>query len=221
MWRIVAICLISGIGVPIAEAQAPRGQDMRFAAMDRDNDGVVTRSEWRGSRRAFERRDWNGDGVLSGDEVRPGARRQAARRGQANQPAGVERDNEFFDWTDAGFTGLDRNRDARITADEWHFNREGFRRADHNADGVISRAEFLGGTEQQTGTAYRAGYERGRIEGLQAGREDGARKTWDLEGQRELESADSGYAQALGPRSEYQAGYRDGFRSAYREGFGR
>jgi hypothetical protein len=107
------------------------------------------------------------------------------------------------------------------TADEWHFNREDFRRADHNADGVISRSEFLGGTGQQAGPAYRAGYERGRMEGLQAGREDGARNRWDLEGQRELESADSGYAQALGSRSEYQAGYRDGFRSAYPEGFGR
>lgn len=221
MWRVVAICLISAIGAPIAEAQAPR-QDMRFAAMDRDNDGVVTRSEWRGSRRAFERRDWNGDGVLSGEEVRPGGRRQAARSGQANASEGVAAaDNEFFDWTDAGFTGLDHNHDGRITADEWHFNREDFRRADHNGDGVISRAEFLGGTGQQADTAYRAGYERGRMEGLQAGREDGARKTWDLEGQRELESADSGYAQALGSRSEYQAGYRDGFRAAYREGFGR
>jgi len=55
-----------------------------------------------------------------------------------------------------------------------------------------------------------------------AGRED---KTinggkWDLEGQRELEQADSGYRNELGTRTDYQAGYRAGFRVGYREGFG-
>jgi hypothetical protein len=38
--------------------------------MDADRDGVVTRREWRGSDEAFRRQDTNGDGVLSGAEVR-------------------------------------------------------------------------------------------------------------------------------------------------------
>ena len=42
---------------------------------------------------------------------------------------------------------------------------------------------------------------------------------WDLEGQRELETADSGYQPGLGPKVEYQAGYREAFRRAYREGW--
>ena len=66
----------------------------------------------------------------------------------------------------------------------------------------------------------RAGYERGQTEGIQAGREDKPRG-WDLEGQRELETADSGYQPRMGDRAEYQAGYRAGFRRGYREGFGR
>src|ERR671914_2665692 len=53
-----------------AEAQAR----MRFEGMDTNRDGVIQRSEWRGNDRAFMNQDWNGDGELSGDEVRPGAR---------------------------------------------------------------------------------------------------------------------------------------------------
>ena len=37
--------------------------------MDTNRDGVITRSEWRGSPQTFDVRDWNNDGVLSGDEV--------------------------------------------------------------------------------------------------------------------------------------------------------
>jgi len=70
-------------------------------------------------------------------------------------------------------------------------------------------------------SAYRAGYERGLAEGRTAGREDKDRNQgWDLEGQRELEQADSGYTSAVGARSDYQAGYRAAFRVGYREGYG-
>ena len=58
------------------------------------------------------------------------------------------------------------------------------------------------------------------IDGRQAGRADGARRTWDIEGQRELEQADAGYLSELGPRDQYQAGYREGFRQAYTEAYG-
>ncbi|HEV2843474.1 MAG TPA: hypothetical protein VG477_01400, partial [Thermoanaerobaculia bacterium] len=39
-------------------------EDMRFAGMDRNRDGQITRSEWRGNDRSFAQHDWNGDGVL-------------------------------------------------------------------------------------------------------------------------------------------------------------
>jgi hypothetical protein len=101
-------------------------------------------------------------------------------------------------------------------------------------DGVVTREEFLAvaadGPVATSGTAdarnttrgYRAGYERGRTEGIQAGKEDKGVNGghWDLEGQRELEQADSGYSADLGVRAEYQSGYRAGFRLGYREGFG-
>jgi Ca2+-binding EF-hand superfamily protein len=295
----------------------------RFAAMDRNGDGVITRQEWNGSDQSFRAQDWNGDGVLAGAEVRQGARRP---RSAGNDPTydSANRNDEFDDWTAQGFSDLDRNGDGRLTSDEWHFNREGFYRADHNGDGVVTRAEFLGedslpdnrvddrvanmdanhdgrvtrdewrgsraafdrldgnrdgvlsGTEvsgnepppdfftsvdtnrdgqitrdewqwsrssfdmrdrnrdgrlsrdefvpgvDSHSRAWQAGFERGRSEGLLAGREDRERNQgWDLDGQRELETADSGYTPALGSKAEYQAGYREGFRPAYREGYGR
>lgn len=315
------------VSLPAWAQQRGRGQAparMRFAAMDTNRDGVITRAEWQGSDRSFQNHDWNNDRVLSGDEVRPGARRTRPRE----QPPfdSTEREYEFDDWTPEGFRDLDHDKNGRVSRDEWHFNLAGFRRADHNNDGVITRAEFLneegvdddredrfewldanndnrvsraewhgtaerfdvlddnrdgvltraemrGGAEappdlftsidvnrnavierqewhwsvasftsrdtnrdgrltrEEFGTTdpeinqrptYRAGYNRGILEGRAAGREDRERNQgWDLEGQRELETADSGYEPRLGAKAEYQAGYREGFRRGYREGWGR
>jgi len=265
---VVALGLSLG-GAGTAAAQDP----MPFRYMDRNNDGVVTHEEWRGSERAFQDRDWNHDGRLSGAELRQGGRRDRLQ-GRAGDPA--SREYAYDDWTARGFRAIDRNRDGLIATDEWHFDSESFWRADHNADGVVSRAEFLNegqarsdiraraertdrngvvtqpewrGTagqfdqrdtnrdgrvssdeiaaaqrqaaSPQHSAAYLAGYDRGAIEGRAAGREDKDRhQGWDLEGQRELEAADSGYESRYGSRVDYQAGYREGFRQAYPEGYG-
>jgi Ca2+-binding EF-hand superfamily protein len=298
-----------------------QGRPLRFRAMDRNGDGVITRAEWRGTDRSFEHHDWNGDGQLSGDEVRTGAMRP--ERPWDPEFDSADREYVFDDWTSRGFLALDHNRDNRITRDEWHFDREGFRRADHNGDGVITRAEFLNengedddrgdrwtnldvdgdgrvseaewhGTAARFGAldanndrflsraemtgmepppdlfsnvdinrdravsrdewhwsrasfdqrdlnrdgrltrdefdgtasaqtrsqAYKAGFERGQIEGREAGRAERLNnRAWDLEGQRELETADSGYQASMGSRADYQAGYREGFRRAYGQGW--
>ena len=293
--------------------------------MDRDGDGVITRAEWRGSDRSFDVHDWNRDGVLSGDEIRPGSRRQQP---WPDEPDGSITTSELTDWTPERFDNLDHDRDGRLERREWHFDPELFRRVDRDHDGSISRREFLGlgddddrddrfadldvnrdgrisaaewhgdprlfgtldgdrsgflsraellGADDdeapsdlftsldidrdgrvapsewhwsrasfdrrdrngdgvlspyelqaagqasagaQSSAAYRAGYERGLLDGRVAGREDRAHNHWDLDGQRELEQADAGYTPAAGQRSEYQAGYREGFTRAYREGYG-
>lgn len=322
--NVLAVALVLAVaGGQTAAAQS--GRAMRFQGLDRNNDGRITRAEWKGSDQSFKVHDWNGDGVLSGDEVRPGARREERQDREPDFDT-PDREYPFDDWTVRGFNGIDHNRDNRITADEWHFDRESFRRADHNRDGVISRSEFLSedaedqdddredrfayldvnrdnrisrdewhgsranfdllddnrdgaltrtevfGTEpppdlftsldvNRNGTiardewhwspgtfdrldknrdgrltreeflgtvpgatrsqAYQAGHDRGLIEGRAAGREDRERNQgWDLEGQRELEQADSGYEARMGSRADYQAGYREAFRVGYREGFG-
>ena len=132
----VGTALLADPGVVRASAEPQAGQrnTMRFRAMDTNNDGIITRAEWRGNARSFRNHDWNNDGMLSGDEVLLGA---------ARQRSGVE-DDGFYDWTRAGFRTVDVNRDNRITRDEWTYNWELFRRADRNRDNLLTLPEFLG-----------------------------------------------------------------------------
>lgn len=213
--------LVAGLAV-CAPATVLAQTKAEIQRMDRDSDGVVTRAEWQGSYAAFNQHDTNGDNVLSGNEVWDGGYRRNNRN--RNDDNG---DGSFDDWTPQAFTNIDRNRDGRVTLSEWRYDRESFDRADRNGDRVLSRAEFLGEESNQRGEgywseAYRAGYQRGQIEGRTAGREDRERNQgYDLEGQRELETADSGYEARFGSKAEYQDGYRDGFRAAYAQGWNR
>ena len=110
-------------------------ETMRFREMDRNNDRVITRSEWRGSRESFRAHDWNGDGILSGDEVRP----DAIRPSDPNQPdAGIYADREDT------FENLDVNRNNQIERHEWHATADAFQWLDRNKDGVLSRREVVG-----------------------------------------------------------------------------
>jgi Ca2+-binding EF-hand superfamily protein len=121
----------------VTDDQVQRGQmRIRFAEMDTNGDGRVTRQEWRGSARSFEVHDWNNDGVLSGDEVRVGA--------TWPNRAGVAPD-EFNDWSQERFRWLDANRDNRVTRAEWRYDAEDFFRVDRNGDGVLTLREFLVG----------------------------------------------------------------------------
>jgi Ca2+-binding EF-hand superfamily protein len=268
--RVIALAaglIVSGAMVSPAHAQSKA----EIQKMDRNDDGVVTRAEWQGENGAFRLHDTNKDGVLSGTEVWDSRQQQRART----------RDGGFDDWSASAFTNLDRNKDNRITTNEWPFDRQSFRSADGNRDNILTRSEFLDGNNHpgrrdardrfrefdrnndgviardewggnavgframddnrdgrisrgefrdvvgtsgraEESNAYRAGFERGQAEGRAAGREDRDRNQgYDLEGQRELESADSGYNARFGSKTEYQQGYRDGFRAAYPDGWQR
>ena len=93
-------CLWMGLAAA-AEAQA----QTRFPGLDRNNDGQITREEWRGSDRSFQTHDWNNDGVLSGDEVRPGAQRNSNWETADHDPNRFERN---ISWTESGFSNLAR-----------------------------------------------------------------------------------------------------------------
>jgi Ca2+-binding EF-hand superfamily protein len=177
-----------------------------FARLDSNRDGRITQNEWRFDRETFLRADHNGDGWISRREFLGG-------------------DPTIDDERADRFARLDSNHDGRLSRTEWNGTVERFAVLDDNRDGYVTRSEMLGANlpvpDSQTRT-YRAGFDRGLVEGRSAGREDRElRNAWDLEGQRELEGADSGYEPRLGPKAEYQSGYRAGFRRGYREGFGR
>ena len=129
------------LAVTVPAALSAQTARMRFESMDTNNDGVITRAEWRGSDRAFLNQDWNGDGRLSGQEVAIGGRRNQSFEEADHVPNRYER---FVSWTNAGFNNLDHNRDRRITANEWHFDLETFRRVDRDRDGSLDQTEFLG-----------------------------------------------------------------------------
>jgi Ca2+-binding EF-hand superfamily protein len=221
--------VLSGGEVPAAappvptEETARRREATRFAGMDTDTDGVITRAEWRGGTQSFRQHDTNRDGVLSGAEVRDT---------DAQNPALTAEETRRREAIAERFTRADRNRDGRIAKDEWMGNAGAFSRMDRNTDGNVSREEFSDSAgefamatsgERRPSPAYQAGHAKGLSEGRDAGKADrglSARGNWDLEGQRELEQADSGYEERLGPRAEYQSGYRAGFRLGYSEGFG-
>ncbi len=194
----MAIALLGSVSLfaPPLVAQ----QSMRYRDMDRNRDGVITRAEWRGNEQSFRQHDRNGDGRLSADEVR------------AEDGSGIVRD----------FAAVDLDGNGHVTAQEW---RRAFTQLDDNRDGSLTEDELWTRGDRWRNVpvvtrAFQAGRERGVIDGRQAGREDGARRVWDLDGQRELEQADAGYRNELGARDQYQAGYREGFRQAYAEGYG-
>jgi hypothetical protein len=137
---LLLVGLASSPVVTTVDAQGRGGSRIRFQEMDDNRDGIITREEWNGSDRSFEVHDWNGDGQLSGPEVRPGARRTVTA-----EPDHVPGRNErYVNWTRGGFTALDHNRDNRISPNEWHFDGQTFRRVDANRDNSISLSEFLG-----------------------------------------------------------------------------
>jgi hypothetical protein len=185
------------IGTLLLPATTAAQDQMRFRAMDRNRDGVVTRAEWQGSDQSFRQQDRNGDGILSGDEVRIG------------QGAGIV--NVF------ALVDLDGN--GKVTTQEWT---RAFAQLDVNRDGLLTEDELWSRSTPPVLTpAFQAGRDRGLNDGRQAGREDrDLRGAWDLEGQRELEQADAGYRSELGARDQYQAGYRGAFRQGYAEGYG-
>ena len=122
-----------------AQGQAQPVSKYRFQALDKNNDGRITREEWDGNARSFQNHDWNGDGVLSGNEVRTGYQRDTELAD--HQPNRFERN---LNWTKANFTALDHNRDNRLSANEWHYDFETFRRVDANGNDSLSLQEFLG-----------------------------------------------------------------------------
>ena len=145
--------------------------EARFAQMDRNRDGVVSRGEWRDST-VFRTVDRNNDGVVTlreylnapvvyeqpsgynpsyGNDQYATSRAAAFRDLDRNGNGYIER----REWTSnlTEFDAMDRNGDGRLNRDEYdrpqgttRATSEEFRRLDLNGDGVITRREWTGST---------------------------------------------------------------------------
>jgi hypothetical protein len=242
---LTAACALSATTLLAQSHHSPRA---RFNEMDANHDGVITRSEWRGSDDDFRAYDLNGDGTLSWHELSPGAsasrhtdqqqaparQQPATHSSQAGHPtsrafeAGHQRGLQ--EGRSAGQQDNNRGRWDLDGQQELERADSGYRedlgareeyQAGYREGFMTAYREAFGARAPRHGEAYRQGQTRGLADGREAGREDASRSHWDLEGQQEMLMADAGYRSELGARSEYQEGYRAGFRQGYSEGFGR
>jgi len=138
----------ASVPVRVLEASLPptapgrgreREADGGSVGLDRNGDGLVRRNEWPGDDRSFNAHDWNRDGLLSGDEIAEAERADAWRRAADDRAA---RSRQAAEAAEKRFTDLDRNRDGRITRDEWNGSRDEFEALDKNSDWVLTRAEM-------------------------------------------------------------------------------
>ena len=145
-FALVALLFLGSVSTAtaqVASSQEPLripSQDGRFADMDTNRDGMIQRTEWRGSLQSFRVHDWNNDGMLSGDELRVGQWRGGTWEDVDYNP---DRPGTMY-WTESAFTQLDRNRNGVIARGEWPYDADTFYRVDRNRDNRLSRTEFLG-----------------------------------------------------------------------------
>ncbi len=131
-----------GLAVAVFASAANVQAQMRFQGLDRNNDGVITRYEWRGDDRSFRNQDWNGDGELSGDEVRAGAQRQNNWSQDWNRDGRVD---NFDAQIAQRYRGYDMNADNRVARSEWPGDGRLFIRLDTNRDGFLTIQEYTQG----------------------------------------------------------------------------
>jgi hypothetical protein len=143
---------------PDARGQArghvdPREWNPRFRGLDKNDNHVVSRSEWDGDDRSFANHDWNRDGVLSGDELVAGATRpdparrdtdrsDSDRKDTDRRDTARDRDGRNHEPDEVLFARMDSNRDHSLSRAEWTGSASDFQRLDFNKDGVLSPYEY-------------------------------------------------------------------------------
>jgi hypothetical protein len=137
MKRTQSLILSAAFALPLCLSAQTWGND--FPATDRNGDGIVSRSEWRGNNRTFNQHDINRDGVLSGNEL-PGYvddrdRYRDRDRGDQTRSRSQARGG--------GPVGkLDQNRTGRVEGYEWPYNQQLFHKLDTDADSTLSADEL-------------------------------------------------------------------------------
>lgn len=135
-----------------------RGPTSRVAlAVDSDRDGVISAAELLAAPAALKQLDANGDGLLTGDELRPSFPGRRGGEGFGRGEGGERGGGAEASPDDLADTlmAFDRNGDGSLIRSEVPERFQGlFDRADANKDGALSREELK---QSATSTAQQAG----------------------------------------------------------------
>jgi len=142
--------------------RGPGGVSPLVRALDADTDGAISAKEMKAAPGALKKLDKNGDGNLSGEEVRPefGGREGRGPAGRGEAPGADDASPDELLQTLLAF---DKNKDGKLQKDEVPERMQGlFTRGDANKDGILTTAEIRGLATTQVAAAPDRG---GRGEG--------------------------------------------------------
>ena len=128
---VLMVCGIVAAQTERPDGERRQGREGRAGLLkraDANQDGRISRDEWKRSPEVFDRLDADKDGALSREEL------QAARKNRGDRMHRGER-----------LRAIDKNNDGQISREEWPGNQERFDRLDANHDGVITREEVRAG----------------------------------------------------------------------------
>jgi len=176
LFFLVAAALALAVGTAKAEDKIGKDEkDPGFNALDKNNDGYLSRSEAAGNpslAKKFKQADKNGDGKLSRTEYLRTMTAQDLSTAKKKVATAVDRnkddkrsaaagstkeDKVGKDANDPGFKALDKDNDGFVSRTEAMGNpnlTKNFKQADKNGDGKLSRTEYLAAmTKQDAKTA--------------------------------------------------------------------
>jgi hypothetical protein len=122
----IALLIACSLSASLCLAQGTAGRADRFAELDTDADGSITRAEFIASRGVmFEKRDRNSDGFLDKADVG----KRAARRGS-------ERIDQMLEHWDV-------DKDGKVSRDEFvNADTPLFTKVDQDSNGILDAAEI-------------------------------------------------------------------------------
>lgn len=101
--------------------------------IDTNQDGQISREEWKRPTEVFDRLDADHNGMLTREELSAGRKHGGARGARGAK----------------GFRRADQNNDGQVTRDEWKGSAEIFERLDANKDGTLQREEAKAGRRKK------------------------------------------------------------------------